>query len=188
MKTKLKIIKNGVEIYGKIIESMPEGDAYIQANKHLFGQDDMSLTLEEVGARGLLPENATTTSEEPIMVDGVQQGTRTMYHYAKDWSVEYEDVTEKLQKETGVSKRSSVRTKCLAVIDLIAHYNEQADPATMGTIFSSPAMVGITLALLTGAPKTAKDAILLHGSTLYSSDKVAEIVGQLDAIIASEGV
>lgn len=98
------------------------------------------------------------------------------------------DLTGIVQKQTAVLSRTEVRKKCLLVLDLIAYYNEEAPVETMTAIFSNPSLIAITMALLTGAPKTAKAAILLNGSGLYSAEQVTEIVGQLDAIIASEGV
>jgi len=108
--------------------------------------------------------------------------------FPEGYTVEEADVTAVIEKTLAVDNRSKIREKCLKVIDLVAVYNESATPETMATIFSSPAFVGITLALLTGAPNTAKAAIIANGAGLYSAEQVSEIVGQLDAIIASEGV
>lgn len=100
MKLKYEIKKAGVVTHANVVDSTVQGEVWIEASKHLFGNQDMSLTLDGVESRGLLPENAASTSEDPVMVDGVQQGTRTMYHFAKDWSVEVTDATASLNQQS----------------------------------------------------------------------------------------
>lgn len=188
MKLKYEILKNNVVTHQAVVDSTLEGAEWVEENKLNFGTQDLYLNLEQLTDLDLLVENATSSSQQPIIVEGSEPSTETVYFFAKDWTVRITDVTAVSQKITSVEARTETREKCLKVIDLIALYNETALPETMDSIFSSPSMNKIILTLLTGAPKTAKAAILTMPAGLYSAEQVSEIVGQLDAIIASEGV
>lgn len=110
---------------------------------------------------------------------------QNVYHFEKAWEVEIVDITNELTKESKIKDRSQIRQNCLRIIDMIATFNELAPSEKMSQIFGTPQMMGITLALLTGAPKTAKSGILALGPSLYSAEQVAEIVAELDKIIGA---
>lgn len=94
------------------------------------------------------------------------------------------DITVADNAKQKVLSAKEKRELCLDLIDQIAAYNEDnASPEQMGAIFSNTNMVGIVLALLTGAPKTAKAAMIAHGAELYPQEVVDAYVAKLTAII-----
>lgn len=166
---------------GSVISSMTVPDIHVgetwvaqESGKGSFGRNDLTIPESELESHNLTAEEATSVET----VDEVP-----MYNFAKVWEVEIKDLSV-------AENRSAIRSECLKVIDYIAGLNDasNASDATMDAIFSSPTYIAIILALVTGAPKTAKRLIMASGTALYSSEQIADIGGQLDAIIASEGV
>lgn len=176
LKYTAKKISDGSFISSVEVADIHIGEKWVAQESGLgkFGRNDLSLRESELASHGLTAEQATsveTVDESP------------MYHFAKEWEIEIKDLAV-------IEKRALVRLECLKVIDAIASINDSsnAPDTTMDAIFSSPTYIAIILALVTGAPKTAKRLILASGTALYSSEQIADIGGQLDAIIASEGV
>jgi len=168
-----------------------EGDAWVAtrvANGE-FGRGDLSLKAAELAAHGLTAEQATSTSQEPVLdengqpvLDENQQPvTETIYHFAKEWEVVIED-------ESRIKDRTKAREFCLLMIDEIAAINEELnDPQVMAGILGSQNFIAIILMLLTGGVKTARGLMAQHGPSLYPQETVDAFVAKMDAYIASEG-
>lgn len=182
MKLRIKIIKNGTVAFSNVVDSVEAGEAWVDQNAPSFGLPDRSFTLEQCEAQGIDPLTATSTSQEPI-----ENGEITMYHFARDWSVESEDVTSQVEHQGKKSTKKEIREACMDLFDEVAITNESANDAAMDAIFLNPSFMAIVGALVSGAPKTAKRYILSLGPSLYPNEKVTDIVNKLDAIIASEG-
>lgn len=117
----------------------------------------------------------TMTQPEPVM--------QMLYHFAREWDVEVVDISADLQEAVEVDDRGHVRAGCLKIIDFIAAYNKaNATPEQMGQIFSNPNFVGIVLALLTGAPTTAKALVVANGASMYPQEIVDKVVAMLAAL------
>ncbi len=191
------IIKNkqNQEIASNEAANTQVGDIWVeeQFNIGRFGQGDRSFTLEELQAVGLTEQDAASTSVEqrpdpnsadpqnPDMIDV------TIYHVAKEYSVEVIDVSAEKLKEQKAEARFKARAFCLSIIDDIAAINKDLnDPQLMTTIFSTASYQGIILALLTGATATARALMAQAGPALYSQGTVDELVAKMDAFIASE--
>ncbi len=195
MKLKFQIKKNNQVTHENVVDSMEAGDAWVAQNASVFGRGDLSLELDQLASYGFTPEQAASTSEEPVL-DGAGQPvldenqqpvTKTIYHFPKEWSVEVLDVTAELEQQAKVQDRSKARTFCLGVIDEIAAINKDLnDPQLMSTIFSTASYQGIILALLTGATATARALMAQHGPSLYPQATVDSLVAKMDAFIASE--
>lgn len=190
------IVKNkqNQEIANTEVANTQVGDAWVEEQFNLgrFGLGDRSLTLEQLQAAGLSEQDATSTSveqrpdpnaplENPQMIDV------TIYHFAKEYSVEVIDVSAEKLKEQKAEARFKARAFCLSIIDDIAAINKDLnDPQLMATIFSTANYQAIILALLTGATATARALMAQHGPALYSQGTVDELVAKMDAFIASE--
>lgn len=103
-------------------------------------------------------------------------------------TIDYEDVTAEVAQAAKVSKAKEKRAFCLEMIDMIAAYNdENASSQQMSVIFSNPSFVGCVLALLTGAPKTAKEIMIAHGAEVYPQALVDQFVGKIEIFLAGLG-
>lgn len=188
---------------GSILEigsfpSMLEGDEWVAriTGPGTYGHGDISVLESNLASQGLLADDSTSSevSDEPkVDSEGApimdsqeppQPVMQMLYHFAKVWEVEVVDITAELATQEKVQDRSESRQKCLAVVDFIASYNkDEATPQQMGAIFSNAAFVGIVLALLTGAPRTAEALVSQHGPSLYPQpmvDKVLAMLGSID--------
>lgn len=195
MKLKFQIKKNNQVTHENVADSMEAGDAWVAANQQSFGRGDLSLSLELLPQYGLTPEQAASTSEEPMLdtqgqpvLDENQNPIlQTIYHFPKEWSVEVVDITADAAQETKVESRTAARQFCLSVINEIAAINKDMnDPQLMATIFSTASFQGIILALLTGATATARALMAQHGPSLYSQGVVDGLIAKMDAFLASE--
>jgi hypothetical protein len=176
--------------------SMEEGDAWVAriTGPGTYGRNhDVSYLESELALHGLAPEQAASSEVsdqpkldeqgQPVLDESQQPVMQMLYHFAREWDVEIVDITAELEEQHAVEDRSATRQSCLKVIDFIAAYNkENATPEQMGQIFSNSAFVGIVLALLTGAPKTAKDLVIAHGASMYPQPMVDKVVAMLAAL------
>jgi hypothetical protein len=194
----LKKKSDGSQLEIASFAEMFQGDEWVAriTGPGTYGRnEDVSVLESDLVARGLAPEQATTSevSDEPKLDDEgapimdsqepPQPVMQMLYHFAKEWEVEVVDITAELEQAGKVQDRSESRQKCLAVIDFIAAYNkDSATPEQMSAIFSNPAFVGIVLALLTGGPRTAEALVSQHGPSLYPQPMVDKVLAMLGAI------
>lgn len=174
MKLKFKIKQKDNSIsHEAIFNSMLEGDSWVAQNALAFGRPDLSLKENDLAKYGFTPEQAASTETD---IDGLP-----LYHFPKEWSVEIVDITLEDTQKNKVQDRASVRAKCLALVDEIASINKDsgATDVTMDTIFMTPSFQGICLALLTGAPGTAKRLMITNGPSLYPQATVDLFVSKL---------
>jgi hypothetical protein len=166
--------------------SLAEGDAWIAplVASGNYGRGDLSLKIDELAGHGLTAEQADSVTDEPIP-DGEEgaPGTYPLYHFGKEWEVEVIDITADVEQAAKVEDRTESRSKCLKIVDFIASYNkDEATPEQMSAIFSNAAFVGIVLALLTGAPRTAEALVSQHGPSLYPQVMVDKVLAMLGTI------
>lgn len=109
------------------------------------------------------------------------------YGLEGEYTVETIDVTALVKEQAEVEDRTKSRLFCVWVIDKIAAYNKKnLSQSQVQAIFTNPTFGAITLALLTGATKTARDLIAQVGPTLYPQPFVTEIVLRFDEQLAKE--
>jgi hypothetical protein len=172
----LKKKSDGSQLEVASFATTGEGDAWVAriTGPGTYGHGDLSLKIDELAGYGLTQEQATSSQE----IEG-----ETIYFFAKEWEVEVVDITADVEQAAKVQDRSESRQKCLAVVDFIASYNkDEATPQQMSAIFSNAAFVGIVLALLTGAPRTAEALVSQHGPSLYPQVMVDKVLAMLGAI------
>lgn len=172
LKFKIKQKDNSISHEG-VFDSMVEGDAWLAQNALAFGRPDLSLKENELAKYGFTPEQAASTETG---IDGLP-----LYHFPKEWSVEIVDITADDIQQNKVKSRAEVRFACLKLVDEIASINKDsgATDVTMDTIFMTPSFQGICLALLTGAPGTAKRLMIANGPSLYPQATVDLFVAKL---------
>lgn len=105
------------------------------------------------------------------------------YYNNPNFVNEVVDITEEKTRGVSLDVRESELAACSEVIKLIGVFNKTKAENTVYTIVTTPAMISATLALLTGAPKTAKNLILSLASGLYSESELAQVVEVLDSVI-----
>lgn len=174
MKLKFKIKqKDNSYSHEAVFASMAEGDSWVAQNTLAFGRPDLSLSELELARHGLTAEQAASTETSP--------SGEPIYNFPKEWSVEIVDITADDIQQGKVKSRSEVRFACLKLIDEIASINKDssATEATMDAIFMTPSFQGICLALLTGAPGTAKRLMIANGPSLYPQATVDLFVAKL---------
>jgi hypothetical protein len=96
------------------------------------------------------------------------------------YTVEQTDITAAFAHEQAVMSRREEREFCLSILDEIAAYNKEMD-IEPSVLFANPSFQAIAMALLTGAPKTARAVIAAAGPSVYPQSKVDEIVAMITA-------
>lgn len=98
--------------------------------------------------------------------------------------VDEEDTTKKNELIDKLSMKKQKRLMLSSLIDYIGLYNdENADSEKMQYFFSQPLYVGLILALITGAPKTAKGILKQLDTSGYPAEFVEDVNKRLDEII-----
>lgn len=191
----LKKKSDGSQLEVASFNEMAEGDAWVAriTASGKYGRNDISLLEVDLESHGLLPEQAASSEVSttpkldaegnPVMdqQEPPQPVMQTLYHFAREWEVEIIDVTLENAHQNKIQSRAAIRTKCLMLIDEIASINKDsgATDVTMDTIFMTPSFQGICLALLTGAPGTAKRLMIANGPSLYPQATVDLFVAKL---------
>ena len=131
----------------------------------------------------------TNKTEESVYADSTAQLTWENAHpilltdYTKSEPV---DVTEDYQNAAEDAIREIEFAACRTVLKRLGTMNKNKEAGIVATILAAPAMVQIALALLLGAPKTARDAIQAISTDLYSAEEKNKVIPILNAVIPVE--
>lgn len=93
------------------------------------------------------------------------------------------DITNEVNKKIALITRDQELQACNEVIKLVGLFNKSKPEGTVLTVLQTPQMQAVIFALLTGAPKTAKGAILQMGVGLYTDIELSEVISILDKVI-----
>ena len=130
-------------------------------------------------------DQATSTSIEPVIVDGVQQGEQTIYHFAKDWSVEYENVTDQIKKESDKTIEAQIDMLCRnAYIIFKRHNRKNFSDAAVQQFFAHADAIKFYIFLDGGSPSFAKQSIQQGILSGYPSQLVSDMMTYIDQAIA----
>ena len=148
----------------------------------------MKLTVQAIdNASGKIVEQGDFFgTDAQLGVDAWKAQRTQLEEYGSDKAKSFAVVDSSAQYDESqkVLTRQQVREGCMKVIDQISAMNVDAKSTNdqMDAFFSTPAMVEIILALLTGAPATASRKISIVGPSLYPQATVDSIVAALSAL------
>lgn len=169
---KLKLIinsqKHGTVTWPELFNSQEELDAKkveLELQGH-WGKYEIS----QPGESYTNPDTNEVTETPPVLIPATV-------------SFSQEDVTAEEELRIGLITRHKEIVACEKVIELVGHLNKFKPQGTVTTVLSSPQMQGVIFALLTGAPVTAKAAIISLGTSLYTQEEINQVTAILDEAI-----
>lgn len=132
-----------------------------------------------------IKSNIKTQSDFNDQVEYDQHKINYPEMYDKEvYEIEESDVTKQVELIDKLSLKKQKRLMLLSLIDYIGLYNDKnADNEKMQYFFSQPLCIGLILALITGAPKTAKGILKQLDTSGYPAEFVEDINKRLDEII-----
>jgi hypothetical protein len=88
------------------------------------------------------------------------------------------------EKQDALITRDQELEACNAVIKLVGFFNKSKPEGAVLASLQNPQMQSVIMALLTGAPKTAKAAISMVDKSIYDQKEIDEVNSILDRVIS----
>ena len=105
------------------------------------------------------------------------------YYNNPNFTNEVFDITIQAALKESLYTRDEEFSACSYVLKLVGSFNKLKPEGSVLQILSSPQMQSIILALLTGAPKTARDMILDLPLPPYTPSEISQVVAALNKVI-----
>lgn len=105
------------------------------------------------------------------------------YFNNPEWSNEVVDITQQVFIGENLKIRENEMAACHEVIKLVGMFNKSKPQGTVLSILTNPSMQSAIMALLTGAPATAKTLIQSVSTELYSQAEKDQVIEVLNSVI-----